>query len=192
MRAEATTASPADTGADTIAIGLFEGETIAHDVEGGALQALVDSGEAKAKARKLAVAHSGGRRYVLVGLGKREEFDAERARVAAATVVGRARELGAQVLCWELPHHVGDAEAGGFVEGTLMAAYTYRAFKSKPEEDGGLERLAVSAHHDVSAPVARAPGAGPGGQPAPPPPKPPAHEETPARRATSRTPRPTR
>ena len=30
MRAEATTAAPADTGADTIAIGLFEDEKIAH------------------------------------------------------------------------------------------------------------------------------------------------------------------
>ena len=74
MRAEATTEAPADTGADTIAIGLFEGEPIAHDVDGGALQALVDSGEAKPKLRKLAVAHAGGNRYVLAGLGKREEF----------------------------------------------------------------------------------------------------------------------
>ncbi len=156
MRAEATTEAPAETGADTIAIGLFEGEPIAHDVDGGALQALVDSGEARPKLRKLAVAHAGGNRYVLAGLGKREEFDAERARVAAARVAGRARELGTRFLCWELPHHVGDAEAGGFVEGTLLAAYAYRAHKTKPEDDGRIERLAVSAHHDISAPVARA------------------------------------
>ena len=84
MRAEATTSAPADTGADTIAIGLFEGEPIAHDLDGGVLQALVDSGEAKPGLRKLAVTHAGGKRYVLAGLGKREEFDAERARVAAA------------------------------------------------------------------------------------------------------------
>jgi leucyl aminopeptidase len=156
MRAEATTAAPADTGADTIAVGLFEGEPIAHDVDGGALQALVDAGEAKTALRKLAVAHAGGNRYVLAGLGKREEFDAERARVAAATVTGRARELSTSTLCWELPHHVGDAEAGGFVEGTLLAAYAYRVYKSKPDEDGALERLVVSAHHDVSAAVERA------------------------------------
>ena len=79
---------------------------------------------------------------MLAGLGKRDGFDAERARVAAAAVVGRARELGARSLCWELPHHVGDAEAGGFVEGTLLAAYTFRAYKSKPDEDLGLEQLA--------------------------------------------------
>ena len=130
-------------------IGLFDGEAIAHDVDGGVLQALVDSGEAKPGLRKLAVTHAGGKRYVLAGLGKREEFDAERARVAAASVAGRAREIGARFLCWELPHHVGDAEAGGFVEGTLLAAYAYRAHKSKPAEDGGIEQLALSAHHDV-------------------------------------------
>jgi len=156
MRAEATTSAPADSGADTIAIGLFDGEPIAHDVDGGVLQALVDSGEAKPGLRKLAVTHAGGKRYVLAGLGSRESFDAERARVAAASVVGRARELGTRRLCWELPHHVGDEEAAGFVQGTLLAAYSYRAYKSEPDEDGGITELALSAHHDVSAPVQRA------------------------------------
>ena len=82
LSAESTTAAPHETGADTIAIGIFEGEPIAHDVEGGALQALVDSGEAKPGLRKLAVTHAGGRRYLLAGLGKREAFDAERHRHA--------------------------------------------------------------------------------------------------------------
>src|SRR5215218_7097231 len=156
MRAEATTSAPADTGADTIAIGLFDGEPIAHDVDGGVLQALVDSGEAKPGLRKLAVTHAAGKRYVLAGLGSRESFDAERARVAAASVVGRAREIGTRKLCWELPHHVGDAEAGGFVEGTLLAAYAYRAYKTKPDNGAVIEQLAISAHHDVSTAVERA------------------------------------
>ena len=157
MRAEATTAAPADTGADTIAIGIFEGEPIAHDVDGGLLQALVDSGEARPGLRKLAVTHAGGRRYILAGLGKREDFDAEKARTAAGAVVTRAREVATRKLCWELPHHVGDAEAGGFVEGTLLAAYSYREYKSKPEDDTPqLEELALSAHHDVSAAAERA------------------------------------
>src|SRR5215207_3049215 len=156
MRAEATTSAPADSGADTIAIGLFDGEPIAHDVDGGVLQALVDSGEAKPGLRKLAVTHANGNRYIVAGLGRRDDFDAERARVAAASVVDRARELGTASLCWELPHHVDDAIAGGFVEGTLLAAYEYTAHKSKPPEDGRLEQLALSAHHDVSGPVGRA------------------------------------
>src|SRR5262249_40441507 len=131
---------------DTIAVGVFEGKGISHDVD-GVLQGLVDSGEAKAGLRKLAVAHAGGRRYILVGLGKRDDFDAERARVAAAAVAGRAKELGTQVLCWELPHHT---EAPGFVEGTVLAAYEYTAFKSKAEDEGGIAELIVLVHNNVN------------------------------------------
>jgi leucyl aminopeptidase len=152
MRVRATTDAPPDTGADTIAVGVFEGEPIAHDVD-GILQALVDSGEARPGLRKVAVAHAGGRRYVLAGLGKREEFDAERARVAAAAVAGRARELSTRALCWELPHHV---VAIGFVEGTLLAAYEYREHRSEDDDGPRIEELIVSAHHDISAEVERA------------------------------------
>src|SRR5689334_22522465 len=153
MRAEATTASPADTGADTIAIGLFEGEGVAHDVDGGALQALVDAGEVRPKLRKVAVAHAGGHRYVLVGLGERDAFDPERARVAAAVAAGRARELGTKVLAWELPHHVEDAHAAALVEGTVLADYEYRAYKTGDDDGTRLDELIVSAHHDVAGPV---------------------------------------
>src|SRR5918999_435177 len=152
MNVRATTDSPADTGADTIAVGVFEGERIAHDVD-GVLQAMVDSGEARTDLRKVAVAHAGGRRYVLAGLGKREEFDAERARVAAAAVAGRARELSTRTLCWEIPHHV---DAPGFVEGTVLAAYEYRAHKTADDDGPRIEELVVSAHHDTAAEVEHA------------------------------------
>ncbi len=70
--------------------------------------------------------------------------------------MGRARELGTRKLCWELPHHVDDDVAGGFVEGTLLTAYAYRAYKTKDDDDRGIEQLALSAHQDVSEPVRRA------------------------------------
>jgi len=148
MRVRATTDSPPSTDADTIAIGVFEDEGVAHDYP-GTLQALVDSGEARRGLRKLAVTHAEGRRYVLAGLGARNELSPERARVAAATVAGRASELGTKTLCWEVPHHVGDAIVGALVEGTVLAAYAYTEYKSAPD-DGGLESLVVSAHHDVA------------------------------------------
>ena len=150
MRVRSTTEAPGDTGADTIAVGVFEGEPIAHDVD-GVLQGLVDSGEARSALRKVAVAHAGGRRYVLAGLGSREGFDDEAARVAAAAVVGRAKELGTRTLCWEIPHHI---EPPGFVEGTVLAAYEYRAFKQS--DDPQIEELLVSAHHDTSVEVGEA------------------------------------
>jgi leucyl aminopeptidase len=89
-----------------------------------------------------------------VGLGPRDELDAEVARVAAAVAESRARELGARTLCWELPHHVDDAFVGGLVEGTVLSAYRFDRFKSDPgEDDRGAGSLVVSAHHDVAAPV---------------------------------------
>jgi leucyl aminopeptidase len=156
MRVSATTDAPIATGADTIAIGLFAGKGIPHDLEGAPLTALVEAGEARPVFKHLALAHAQGRRWLVVGLGPREEFDAERARVAAAVAQGRARELGAKGLCWELPHHVDDDVAAGLVEGTILAAYRFDRYRPRPEDEPpGLEELVVSAHHDVAAPVER-------------------------------------
>ena len=132
---------------------MFDGKGIPHDVPDGALGALVDSGEARPELRSLAVAHAAGKRWILVGGGSRDGFDGERARLVAAAALGRARELGARSLCWELPHKVPDAVAGAIVEGTLLAAYRYADFKSDPGEDRAPAALIVSAHHDVARPV---------------------------------------
>jgi leucyl aminopeptidase len=156
MRVTATTTGPLETTADTVVVGVFEGKDVSHDVQDGLLQALFDAGEAKRAFRKVAVAHAEGKRWILVGLGDRERFDAERARVVAATAQARAAELGTRSLCWEVPHHVDDAVVGGLVEGTIMAAYHFDTFKSDAREDERLGELLVSAHHDVGLPVARA------------------------------------
>jgi leucyl aminopeptidase len=153
MEIRATTDDPPGTGADTIVVGVFEGKGIPHDTEDGALGALVESGEARSELRALTHTHAAGRRWILIGLGARDDFDAERARIAAATALARARELGARTLCWELPHKVPDGVAGALVEGTLLAAYRYTDYKSEPGEDRAPGALVVSAHHDVSAAV---------------------------------------
>jgi leucyl aminopeptidase len=132
---------------------VFDGKGIPHDVADGTLGALVASGEARSDLRSVAVAHAAGKRWILVGGGSRDAFDGERARLVAAAALGRARELGARSLCWELPHKVPDAVAGALVEGTLLAAYRYTAFKSEPGEDRAPAELIVSAHHDVARAV---------------------------------------
>ncbi|UTI66492.1 leucyl aminopeptidase [Paraconexibacter antarcticus] len=165
MLVRATVEAPVDTRADTVAIGIFDGKRVAHDVDGGVLQALLDAGEAKSAFKHLAHTHAAGKRWILVGLGDRDTFDAERARVAAATVLGRCGELGTKVLCWELPHRLDDDQAGGFVEGTVLSSYRFDWFKSaaKDEEDApGVTELIVSDHEsrvvtvDRAAVVARA------------------------------------
>jgi len=166
MRVTATTDLAASTAADTIAVGLLADERIHHDTDDGALGALVAAGEAKAARGHLAVTHAGGRRWILVGLGARATLDDEVLRVAAAKVQGRARELGTRTLCWELPHKLADTlhPARAVVEGTLLAAYRFTAYKSKGQEDegedddttGGVAELIVSDHDDRTAAVSRA------------------------------------
>src|SRR6185312_7443154 len=153
MRIAATTDAPLATSADTIAVGVFDGEDVAHDV-GGTLQHLLDRGEARRAFKHLAVAHVEERRFVVVGLGARDVFDAERARIVAAAVHARARELGTTALCWEVPHDVDDPVVAGLVEGTVLAGYRFDRYRNHPEDDGALETLLISAHHDVSEPVA--------------------------------------
>jgi leucyl aminopeptidase len=156
MRASATTEAPAATNADTIAIGVFEDEGIAHDLEGAPLTALLESGEARTSFKHLALHHGDGRRWLVVGLGRRDAFDPERARVAAATVHGRARELGTRVLCWELPHHVADDVAAALVEGTILAGYRFDRYRARPEEEPReVQEVVVSSHHDVAEAVHR-------------------------------------
>jgi leucyl aminopeptidase len=158
MRVTATTEAAASTAADTVVVGLIEGEGVPHDVEDGALQALVDAGEAKAKPRAVAVARAAGKRWILVGLGARDALDAETIRVAAAVAHGHAQDLGARVVCWELPHKASEHDpARAVVEGTLLAAYAFRAFKTKGNgDDDGLAELIVSDHVDRADAVARA------------------------------------
>jgi leucyl aminopeptidase len=156
MRASATTESPKATDADTIAIGVFDDEGVAHDLDGAPLTALLDSGEARTSFKHLALHHADAKRWLLIGLGGRDAFDPERARVAAATVHGRAKELGARTLCWELPHHVSDDVAAALVEGTLLAAYRFDRYRATPDDEPPtLAEVVVSAHHDVADAVRR-------------------------------------
>ena len=152
VHAEATTQNPFETDADTVVIGVFEDEGVAHDLPGGELMALLDNGEAQRKFKRLAVTHAQGRRVILAGLGDRTKFDGERARAAAGVVQARAAELSTKTLCWEVPHHVGDDVVAGLVEGTALRAYRFDRYK-KAEDPDPFERLVLSAHHDVAGSV---------------------------------------
>jgi leucyl aminopeptidase len=75
--------------------------------------------------------------------------------VAAAVAHGRARDLGTRTLSWEVPHRVGDEVVSALVEGTLLAGYRFTRYRSD-QDNRAVERLLISAHHDVSAAVDRA------------------------------------
>jgi leucyl aminopeptidase len=133
----ATTQTAAATDADTVVVGLFEGEQPPGDTP-GELGKLVESGEAKGSFKALALTHADGKRWLTVGLGAREDLTPERARVAAAVVRERATELASSRLCWQAPIAPdGDEQQAAeiveaLVEGTILADYRFDLHKSAP------------------------------------------------------------
>ena len=116
------------------------------------------SGEARRGFRKLAVTHAGGKRWVLVGLGERDEFDAERARVAAG---GRLRPRGrarrADAVLGGPPPRRRRRRRRAWSRARCWRAYRFDRYKSGPRRGrAGSSALLVCAHHDVAEPVARA------------------------------------
>jgi leucyl aminopeptidase len=157
-------AQPARTSdADTIAFGVFDGEEPPPESP-AELGELLASGEARRSFKALALAHSEGKRWLLVGLGARKDFTAERARVAASVASARAREISTHTLCWEVPSDSKPTIAAALVEGTILSYYLFERHKSAPDpEDSAadappkhLERLIVAGPEGLERTVAEA------------------------------------
>ena len=137
VRVSATTGSVGAIAADTVAVGLFDGErpAVASSVElPAAASELLTSGEARGAFKALALAHADGRRWLLVGLGKQADFTPERARVVAAAAHERALEIGTATLCWVVPSPADLAVCAALVEGTALADYRFDRQRSAAEE----------------------------------------------------------
>ncbi len=159
MQVSASTLAASSTDADTVALGVFDGEQPEPTAPAEAA-ALIASGEARSTFKSLALAHAGGKRWLLVGLGKREQLTPERARVAAAVARDRARELSTEVLCWQSPADGAGEIAAALVEGTMLADYRFERHKSAPPDETSrprsLEQLIVCAAEDLAGAVAEA------------------------------------
>ncbi len=155
VQVSATTQPGADTDADTVVVGVFEGEDPPGDTP-AEVGELLSSGEARRSLKALGLTHAQGKRWLVVGLGARGELTAERARVIAAAVHARALEIGTRALCAQAPADVGVEIEAALAEGTILADYRFELYKSAASGDAGaqtggenpvkhLERLIVSA-----------------------------------------------
>jgi leucyl aminopeptidase len=159
MQVSASTQPASSSDADTIVLGLLDGEQPTGAPS--EVAALLDSGEARRSFKSLALTHTEGKRWLLVGLGARAELTPERARVAASTARDRARELSSIVLCWQAPNDGAPELVTALVEGTILSDYRFERHKSAPAggADGrpkNLDRLIVCATADLSDTVAEA------------------------------------
>jgi len=153
MDVDTITGPALQSGADTIAGGLLEGETDLLDALG--VRALLDRGEAKPEFRHLAVGHTGAARVIVIGLGAAADLDPERMRIAAALVRNRANELGSSHLSWELPAGAGPELAAAIVTGTILGAYRFDRFK--PSDAPAVpQRLTIAGASDEHADAVRA------------------------------------
>ncbi|MBK8989325.1 MAG: leucyl aminopeptidase [Chloroflexi bacterium] len=145
--------------ADTLIVNLFEDVQIPGGATGavdqaldGAIGDLIAAGDLSGKAGETAVLYPRGaiaaKRVLVVGLGKREGFDLEGARQAAAAAIKRARELKARHVA-TIVHGAGiaglpaAAAAQATIEGTLLALYTYDAARQSPEPPHAIESLTI-------------------------------------------------
>jgi len=132
MKIEVKQIEPADSDAELVAVGLYESAELA-----AAIADAPGADAAKPGFRKLSLLRPQGFPPVLVvGLGKRDELDAERLRVAAALVAKEAARLEAESLAWALPEaDDAGAAAEALVAGTILASYRFDRFKSGEGDD---------------------------------------------------------
>jgi leucyl aminopeptidase len=161
MRASFRQGAPAATQADTLCFGLFEAEDAPADLDralGGRIARLIESGEGKGSYKKVALLHPdgaiGAARAIAVGLGKRAEFTPERARIAAAVGLARARDAGATRVAWAVPDGADQAAVGAaLAEGALLGAYRFDRYKSDRDDNDskGPEEVEIVSGEDLSA-----------------------------------------
>ena len=145
--------------ADTLIVNLFDdvttpgGATGAVDQAlGGAISELIASGDLTGKAGEVGVLYPRGAiaatRVLVVGLGKRDGFNLEGVRQAAANGIKQAHKLKAKNVA-TIVHGAGiggldvEAAAQATVEGSLLAIYRFAATKQEPEPPHEIASLTL-------------------------------------------------
>src|ERR671910_2581603 len=127
MRVEVTDTPLREADAGLSCVGLFEGEELP-----GEMAEVAGAGDAKPEYKKLTLLRpERPERVLVVGLGSRDEFEPERARVAAGLACREAANLGATTIAWVLPDGREDPTVAALVDGTVLGAYRFDRFKSK-------------------------------------------------------------
>jgi leucyl aminopeptidase len=132
MKVEVRETGLGDVAADLLVVGLFEGEQLVAELADAR-----GASEVVGKYKKIGLVHpERPERALVVGLGAPEDFDPERARVAAALATREAGRLGAGSIAWAVPDS-GDraAIAAGLVVGSILAGYRFDRFRSSPDDD---------------------------------------------------------
>jgi leucyl aminopeptidase len=133
---ELVSQGPADVKPDLFCFGLFDGDEIP-----GPFADALGAGDARSAFKRTSLLRqSSPERILVVGLGARDDFDPERARVAAAIASRQAASLDARRLEWSVRWVPDSADAAAvaaaLVEGTELASYRFDRYRaSKPDDE---------------------------------------------------------
>jgi len=153
--------------ADAIVVNLFEGlkqpggATAAVDkVLDGAISNLISRGEIKGKFGEVGIIHTLGklptRIVAIVGLGKQQDFNADRIRGVAGEFCRALRKLNCRKIA-TIVHGGGvggidpELSAEAIVEGSLLGLYNFGKYK-KPEY-GDVEEMLIVAREEDKVPA---------------------------------------
>jgi leucyl aminopeptidase len=149
-------------GSAVIAVGMFEGEEVQKSQAGlldnalkGLISDMVASGEFEGKAGQTVVLYPGeefaAQRAVLVGLGKRDKFNADALRKAAAHAARTVRDLRRTKFDFLVPGAVDSLTAemmgAAIAEGAVLSLYRFLRYKTdeetKKQQAVDVERLTL-------------------------------------------------
>ncbi len=117
---------------DLLVVLLFDGDELPEP-----LAAAPGSEDVKGGYRKTTLIHpEKPRRALVVGLGDRDEFEPERARVAAAIAARTAGSMDVTSMTLKGPDAMDPkALASAAVEGAILGSYRFDRYKSKKDGD---------------------------------------------------------
>ncbi len=128
---------------DAVVVGVFEGEEstrsgifeMADEALDGALRRLVDLGDFKGEHKQASILYTNDAitapRLALVGMGKSDEFDTQKAREAAGEIVCQLRDLGVKTIAIPTPSDAPPDMIQAATEGSLLAAYQFNEHKTE-------------------------------------------------------------
>jgi leucyl aminopeptidase len=151
-----------DITADLVAIPVPQeqqgGISALNDATAGELKGAIDRGAFTGKPCEFLTTQSSGwrtKQVMLVGAGKQNEFDAERARRIGASVVMTARQQRRARVAFVLPDWLPDGAIESLVEGAILGNYENGHHKSKQEGRFFVSHVHVSTDGRASAAVER-------------------------------------
>ena len=143
MRVDVADKPLSEVESDFVGVLVFDGDELPEPLAGAP-----GSEDVKASYKKATLVYPGTpRRALVVGLGARDEFTPERARVAAAIAARTAASMDASTLALKAPDGDDPAAATAMVEGAILASYRFDRFKSKGDDEDedpkGLEEVTL-------------------------------------------------